>query len=81
MVKFSMYVLTKIYTFLSFKIKYYVVRKVSFFRKRVFYNSATKQVTNVKPSLWNVAVFISTKQNGSYVIRQNNIKQETLCVY
>ena len=40
MVKFSMYVLTKIYTFLSFKIKYYVVRKVSFFRKRVFYNSA-----------------------------------------
>ena len=36
--------------------------------------------TNVKPSLWNVAVFISTEQNGSYVIRQNNIKQKT-CIY
>ena len=35
---------------------------------------------NVKPNLWNVAVFISTEQNGSYVIRQNNIKQKTLCV-
>ena len=30
--------------------------------------------TNAKPSLWNVAVFISTGQNA-YVIRQNNIKQ------
>ena len=29
---------------------------------------------NVKPSVWKVAVFISTEQNGSYVIRQNNIK-------
>ena len=37
--------------------------------------------TNVKPNLQNVAVFISTEQNGSYVIRQNNIKQRTLCVY
>ena len=37
--------------------------------------------TNVTPSVWNVAVFISTEQNGSYVIRQNNIKQKTLCVY
>ena len=37
--------------------------------------------TNVKPSLWNVAVFISTEQNGSYVIRQNNIKQRRLCIY
>ena len=36
--------------------------------------------TNVKPSVWNVAVFISTERNGSYVIRQNNIKQKT-CVY
>ena len=36
---------------------------------------------NVKTSLWNVAVFIATKQNGSYVIRRNNIKQKTLCVY
>ena len=26
-------------------------------------------------------VFISTEQNGSYVIRQNNIKEKTLCVY
>ena len=37
--------------------------------------------TNVKPSLWNVTVFISTEQNGSYVIRRNNIKRKTLCVY
>ena len=37
--------------------------------------------TNVKPSLWNVAVFISTEQNESYVIRQNNINQKTSCVY
>ena len=34
--------------------------------------------TNVKPSLWNVAVFISTEQNGSYVIRKNNIKQKNV---
>ena len=27
--------------------------------------------TDVKPSLWNVAVFVSTERNGSYVIRQN----------
>ena len=32
--------------------------------------------TNVKPSLWNVALFISTEQNGLYVIRENNIKQK-----
>ena len=37
--------------------------------------------TNVKPNMSNVAVFTSTEQNGSYVIRQNNIKQETLYVY
>ena len=36
---------------------------------------------NVKPSLWNVAVFTSTEQNGSYVIQQNNIKQKTLWIY
>ena len=54
---------------------------MSFFRKCVFYNLHLHLHTNVKPSLWNIAVFISTKQNGSYVIRQNNIKQKTLCVY
>ena len=37
--------------------------------------------TNVKASLRNVAVFISTEQNRSYVIRRNNIKQRALCVY
>ena len=37
--------------------------------------------TNEKSSLWNIAVFISSEQNGSYVIRQNNIKQKTLRVY
>ena len=37
--------------------------------------------TNVKPSLWNVTVFISREQNGSCVIRQNNIKQKMLRVY
>ena len=37
--------------------------------------------TNVKPSLWNLTVFISTEQNRSYVIRQNNINQKTLCLY
>ena len=36
---------------------------------------------NAKSSLWNIAVFIPTEQNGSYVIRGNNIKQGTLCVY
>ena len=34
--------------------------------------------THVKPSLWNVAVFISTEENGSYVIRQNDIKQRNV---
>ena len=33
---------------------------------------------NAKPSLRNVALFISTEQNGSYVIRQNNIKQKNV---
>ena len=37
--------------------------------------------TNVKLSQWNVTVFISTEQNRSYVIRRNNIKRKTLCVY
>ena len=47
-----------------------VVRKVSFFLR-----------TNVKSSLRNIAVFISTEQNESYVIRRNNIKRKTLSVY
>ena len=37
--------------------------------------------TNVKLSLWNVAVFISTERDGSYDIRQNNTKQKMLRVY
>ena len=49
-----------------------------FFRKHVFYNAASR---NAKPSPCNVAAFISTERNESYVIRQSNIKQKTLCVY
>ena len=36
--------------------------------------------TNAKPSLRIVVVSILTEQNGSYTIRQNNIKQKMLCV-
>ena len=40
------------------------VGKVSFFRKRVFYNSAP----SYKPSLWNLnLLFISREQNGQKI--------------
>ena len=57
---------------------YQVVRKVSFFRKRVFYKKEPLYKREAK----------SVKCRGIYldrtkwtVIRQNSIKQKTLCVY
>ena len=37
--------------------------------------------TNMKPSLSNVVIFILIEQNGSYVIRQNNIKRKMLYIH
>ena len=40
----------------------------------------THLYTNMKPNLSNVVIFILIEQNGSYVIRYNNMKRK-MCIH
>ena len=58
------------------KVRYVLGRPESVFLSQTCFFTTMHLHANVKPSPWNVSVYISTEQNGSYVIRQNNIKQK-----
>ena len=54
-------------------------RESVFLSQTCFYNSALSYKREIKTV--KCRGVISTEQNESYVIRKNNIKQSTLCVY
>ena len=81
--------LLKIYYSASVCVGYFfeIISKIDYISKIVLgcpesvFLLQTRLYTNVKPNLSNVVIFFLIEQNGSYVIRQNNIKRKMLCIH